>query len=137
MLWIVLTTSGPRLVAELIDSDVIWALLALQGIFLVWRLLAVGSSLYDPALPRPGRRDVLPIALILLIVIVPQAYGGYATEAVRETADEVFEDPAPAAVVPSFSPEPDPENLDDPAAAAERDRRSPRHPRRPARPCPG
>ena len=114
VLWIVLTTSGPRLVAELIDSDVIWALLALQGIFLVWRLLAVGSSLYDPALPRPGRRDVLPIALILLIVIVPQAYGGYATETVRETADEVFEDPAPAAVVPSFSPEPDPENLDTP-----------------------
>jgi LCP family protein required for cell wall assembly len=114
VLWIVLTTSGPRLVAELIDSDVIWALLALQGIFLVWRLLAVGSSLYDPALPRPGRRDMLPIALILLIVIAPQAYGGYATEAIRETADEVFEDPAPAAVVPSFSPEPDPENLSTP-----------------------
>jgi LCP family protein required for cell wall assembly len=114
VLWIALTTSGPRLVAELIDSDVIWALLALQGIFLVWRLLAVGSSLYDPALPRPGRRDVLPIAVLLLIVIVPQAYGGYATEAVRETADEVFEDPAPAAAVPSFSPEPDPENLSTP-----------------------
>jgi polyisoprenyl-teichoic acid--peptidoglycan teichoic acid transferase len=114
VLWIVVTTSGPRLVAELIDSDVIWALLALQGIFLLWRLLAVGSSLYDPALPRPGRRDVLPIALILLIVIVPQAYGGYATEAIRETADEVFVDADPVVPLPSFTPEPDPENLSTP-----------------------
>ena len=92
----------------------------LQGIFLVWRLLAVGSSLYDPALPRPGRRDVLPIALILLIVIVPQAYGGYATEAVRETADEVFEDAAPVAVVPVVQPRTGSREPVDPAAAPER-----------------
>jgi len=113
-LWIAATTSSPRLVAELVDSDVIWALLAIQGVLLIWRLLAVGSSLYDPALPRPSRRDVLPIVLILLVVIAPQAYGGYATEAVRETADEVFVEPDPVVALPSFTPEPDPDNLDTP-----------------------
>ena len=111
-LWIVLTTSAPRLVAELLASEVIWGLLALQGLFLVWRLLAVGSSLTDPALPRPGRRDLLPTALILLLVIVPQAYAGYATNEARETADEIFVEPAPVAAGPSFTPEPDPSYLE-------------------------
>jgi LCP family protein required for cell wall assembly len=105
--WIVATTHVPRLIAELVASEVIWGLLALQALFLLWRLLAVGSSLFDPALPRPGRRDVLPIVLILLVVIVPQAYAGYATDAAREAADEIFVEPAPVAVRPSFTPEPD------------------------------
>ena len=69
-----LTTSGPRLAATLISSEVIWGLLAAQGLFLVWRLLAVGSSLLDPALPRPGRRDALPIAILLVVMMVPQVY---------------------------------------------------------------
>ncbi len=111
-LWIVLTTSGPRLIGELLASEVIWALLAVQGLFLLWRLLAVGSSLTDPALPRPGRRDLLPSALIVLLVIVPQAYAGYATNVARESADEIFVEPAPVAAGPSFTPEPDPSNLE-------------------------
>ena len=37
-------------------SDVIWGLLAFQGFLLVWRLLAVGSSLTAPGLPRLRRR---------------------------------------------------------------------------------
>ena len=49
------------------DPEVIWGLLALQGLFLAWRLLAVGSSLLEPALPRPGRRDLAPIALLLAL----------------------------------------------------------------------
>ena len=109
--WIVLTTSAPRLIAELVASEVIWGLLIVQGLFLAWRLLAVGSSLFDPALPRPGRRDVVPIVLILLLVIVPQAYAGYATEIARESADEIFLEPAPVAAGPSFTPEPDPNFL--------------------------
>src|SRR4029079_220308 len=88
--WIVLTTSAPRLVAELLASEVIWGLLAIQGLFLVWRLVAVGSSIWNPALPRPGKRDVLPVALVLLLVLVPQAFGGYATEVARETTDEIL-----------------------------------------------
>ena len=110
--WIVLTTSMPRLVGELLASEVIWGLIAIQVLFLIWRLLAVGSSLWNPALPRPGRRDVIPVALILLLVIVPQAYAGYATNTARVTADEVFVDPPAEVVGPSQAPEPDPENLD-------------------------
>ena len=113
-IWIVLTTSAPRLVAELVGSEVIWGLLAIQVVFLLWRLVAVGSSIWNPTLPRPGRRDVIPVALVLLLVIVPQAYGGYATEIARESIDEVFVEPPPVAVGPSEAPEPDPSFLDEP-----------------------
>lgn len=109
--WIGLTTSGPRLAASLLSSEVIWGLIAAQGLFLVWRLLAVGSSLFDPALPRPGRRDAIPIAILLVVMIAPQAYAGYATEVAREAADEIFVEPSPVAVLPSAEPEPDPSNL--------------------------
>ena len=109
---IFLTTSGPRLVAELLASEVIWSLLAAQVLFLVWRVLAVGSSLWNPSLPRPTGRDVLPILLLLSFVLVPQAYAGYATEVARESIDEVFVRPTPLAVVPSFTPGPDPSFLE-------------------------
>ena len=117
-IWIGLTTSGPRLAGELISSDVIWGLLAAQGLFLVWRLAAVGSSLFDPALPRPGVRDALPIAILLVVMIAPQAYAGYATEVGREAADQIFVDPSPVAILPSAVPEPDPSNLDSAAPSA-------------------
>ena len=42
------------------------------------------------------------------MIIVPQAYAGYATEVARETADEVFVEPSPSAILPSQEPEPDP-----------------------------
>ena len=107
--WIVATTSGPRLAASLLSAEVIWGLLAAQGLLLVSRLVAVGSSLFDPAIPRPGRRDLLPIALLLAFVIAPQAFAGYATEVAREAADAIFVEPAVAAEpVPSVEPAPDP-----------------------------
>ncbi len=111
-IWIFLTTSAPRLVAELLATEVIWGLITLQVLFLVWRLLAVGSSIWNPALPRPGRRDIIPVAVVLLLVIAPQAYAGYATNTARETADEIFVDPPPVAVAPSDTPVPDPSFLD-------------------------
>ena len=113
---IVATTSGPRLAATLFDPAVIWALLAIQAALLVWRLLAVGSSVWDPRLPRPGRREALPIAAIFLVaVIVPQAFAGYATEVARETADEIFTEPSPTALAgPLGTPEPDPSFLSTP-----------------------
>ena len=49
-------------------------------------------------------------------------YAGYATEVARETADEVFVEPTPVAAGPSFSPEPDPSNLE---PALRPDRREP------------
>ncbi len=109
--YLALTTSGPRLVATLLESEVIWGLLAFQGVLLVWRLIAVASSLFAPGLPRMGKGDVLPIVLLLLVIIVPQAYAGYATEVARETADEVFVEPSATAILPSQQPEADPANL--------------------------
>ena len=110
--YIALTTSGPRLVATLLESEVIWGLLAFQGVLLVWRLLAVASSLFAPGLPRMGEgRRPADRRCSLLVIIVPQAYAGYATEVARETADEVFVEPSPSAILPSQEPEPDPSNL--------------------------
>ena len=45
---------GPDSPPTLISSEVIWGLLAAQGLFLVWRLLAVGSSLLDPTPAAAG-----------------------------------------------------------------------------------
>ena len=108
--WVLATTSGPRLAATLLSAEVIWGLLAAQALLLASRLIAVGSSLLDPALPRPDRRDLLPIALLLAFVIAPQAYAGYATEIAREAADRIFVEPVVVAA-PSSSPAPDPSFL--------------------------
>ena len=110
---VLLTTSLPRLAVSLLDPGVLWGLIALQALLLAWRLLAVGSSLWDPRLPRPGRRETLPIAALLLIVVVaPQAYAGYATEVARETADQIFVEPSPPIIAgPLESAEPDPSFL--------------------------
>lgn len=110
-LLIVATTSPARLAASLLSAEVIWGLLAAQALLLASRLIAVGSSLFDPALPRPGRRDLLPTAVLLAFVIAPQAFAGYATEVARETADTIFVEPAQAAQQPSAEPEPDPSFL--------------------------
>jgi LCP family protein required for cell wall assembly len=115
---IALTTSTPRLIASLLASEVLWGLIATQVLLLVWRVIAVGSSLMDPNLPRPGRRDILPIAILLVFVLAPQAYAGYATEVAREAADEIFVEPSPVAVLPSFTPEPDPSFLSTPEPSA-------------------
>ena len=110
---IVASTSIPRLAATLFNPAVLWALLALQPLFLVWRLLAVAASLWDPSLPRPGRVEAIPIVAILaLAVVAPQAYAGYATEVARETADEIFAEPSSTALAgPLPSAEPDPSFL--------------------------
>src|SRR4029450_377879 len=98
-LLVLTTTSGPRLAATLLEPDVLWALLGLQAVILIWRLLAVGTSIWWRRLPRPTRRDALPVAAILLLAVVaPQAYAGYATEVARETLDEIFVETAPPPV---------------------------------------
>ncbi len=112
-IFIAVTTSPARLAASLVESEVLWTLLAFEGLLLVWRLLAVSSSLTAPGLPRLGRRDAIPVAILLLVIIAPQVYAGYGTEVARETADAIFVDePAPVAAGPSVAPEPDPSFLE-------------------------
>jgi LCP family protein required for cell wall assembly len=113
-LLIVATTSAPRLAASLLSAEVIWGLLAAQGLILASRLIAVGSSLFDPTLSRPGRGDLVPIALLLAFVIAPQAWAGYATEVAREAADRIFVEPEEVAAQASVEPEPDPSFLSTP-----------------------
>ena len=109
---VVLTTSTYRLAAEMAADEVLVALLLFQGLFLVWRLAAVGSSLFNPRLPRPGVRDSLPIALLVVLIVAPQVYAGAITQAARDAANEIFvEEPAPVAAAPSFTAEPDPSFL--------------------------
>ncbi|HEU5205836.1 MAG TPA: LCP family protein [Candidatus Limnocylindrales bacterium] len=109
---VVLTTSTYRLAAEMAADEVLVALLLFQGLFLVWRLAAVGSSLFNPRLPRPGVRDSLPIALLVVLIVAPQVYAGVVTQAARDAANEIFvEEPPPLAAAPSFTAEPDPSFL--------------------------
>jgi LCP family protein required for cell wall assembly len=109
---VVLSTSAYRLAAEMAADEVLAALLLFQGLFLAWRLAAVGSSLFNPRLPRPGVRDSLPIALLVVLIVAPQVYAGAVTQAARDAANEIFvEEPAPLAAGPSFAPEPDPSFL--------------------------
>ncbi len=111
---IVATVSRPRLLATMLDDGVLAGLLVVQALLLAWRVAAVGTSLTAAGLTRPARRDVLPIVVLLVVVIVPQAFAGYATQVARQTADAIFVEPAPVAAVPSFTPEPDPSYLSTP-----------------------
>jgi LCP family protein required for cell wall assembly len=109
---VLVTTSGPRLAATVLEPGVLWGLLGLQAAILIWRLLAVGTSIWAPHLSRPTRRDALPIAAILLVaVIAPQAYAGYTTEVAREALDEIFVEPSLPPVAYG-TPEPDPSFLE-------------------------
>ena len=88
---VALVVMGPtRLATSFIEPEVIWALLGLQALFVVWRLLAMGASVLDPAYPKPRARDIVPIGLLILFIVVPQGFVLAVTDQARQTADEVF-----------------------------------------------
>jgi LCP family protein required for cell wall assembly len=103
---LVAATTADELLGLLLDDRVLVFLLVLQGALLVWRLLALGSSLADPRLPRLRVRDAIPAIALVVLVAAPQVYAGYVTQAARESADVVFvQGPAAAgAWRPSVSP---------------------------------
>ncbi len=119
---LMVATNADQLLGIVLDDRVLAGLLVLQGALLVWRLLALGSSLTDPRLPRLRPRDALPVAILVLLVAAPQVYAGYVTQTARESADVVFvEGPAtagawrpsptatpttPASLAPGESPSP-------------------------------
>ena len=84
------TTPTIRLLALGLDPALLATFFGLQALILIWRLIAVASSLFDPRLPRMGRRDALPIAALAVLLIVPQALAGYATNVAREVSDEII-----------------------------------------------
>jgi polyisoprenyl-teichoic acid--peptidoglycan teichoic acid transferase len=85
------TVGGPaRFLAALVNPAVLLALLVVQAILLAWRLLAFASSLTDPRWPRPRALDGLVVAVLVVVMIVPQAWAAYITNVARETAETVF-----------------------------------------------
>ncbi|MDQ3128098.1 MAG: hypothetical protein M3Q66_06520, partial [Chloroflexota bacterium] len=79
-----------RLLGIALDPATVAVLSGLQALLLVWRAAAIGSSLLDGRYPRIGRRDALPVALLALVLIVPQSLAAYATETAREAADQII-----------------------------------------------
>src|SRR6266508_6606817 len=117
-----------RSAAYLADPDVLGALLVVQAGILAWRLTAVALVLADGRFPRLGRRDALPVMLLVAIVILPQAGLGYLTAVAQTAAAQVFqpstadagapfptfgdESPSPgASLEPSASPTVGPQRL--------------------------
>ncbi|HEY3073486.1 MAG TPA: LCP family protein [Candidatus Limnocylindrales bacterium] len=102
---VVLTEPRTKLLAYFADPDVIAALLVAQIAFLGWRLLAVATVVVSRAFPRMRARDALPVALLLIFVIVPQAALGAYTSLVRQEEARIFS-PSVTAPFPIFE-EPD------------------------------
>ena len=117
-LLIVATTSTGRLAAEAVN--VFWLLLGVQGVVLVWRVLAAGASLLAPNLPRLRALDALPIAILLVLFAGPQVVLGYITNAARTASDAIFVGNVepPGGWTPSGSVAPDPSDFG-PAAASD------------------
>jgi len=87
---LVAATTADELLGFLLDDRVLALLLVVQATLLGWRLLALGSSLADPRLPRLRIRDSLPVLVLVVLVAAPQLYAGYATQVARESANVVF-----------------------------------------------
>ena len=112
-------SAGPvRLGSLALDDTVLLGLIAFQAAILLWRLAAIGSSLLNPRLPRVRGRDAIPVAILALVVIGPQAYLGYATNVAREEVGVVFapSDAGSGAWKPGV-PTPGPGSAADPSAS--------------------
>ena len=102
----VLVLLEPRtgLVALLVDPAVVGWLLVVQVIVLGWRLAAVASVMLDRSFGRLRAMDRGAIALVLALVILPQAAIGYATNVAREASARAFA-PSIDEAFPSASPD--------------------------------
>jgi LCP family protein required for cell wall assembly len=96
------TTNRLSLAASLIDPQVVGAILLIEGLFLVWRVIAVISSMFDGSFPRFRLVDGAGLLLVLALVVLPQAGLGMVTYAVQGTETAVFDPEA----FPSAEPDP-------------------------------
>ena len=107
-----LTQPRTDLLALLVDPTVIGFLLVLQVVLLGWRLAAVTSVMGDRSFGRAGAVDRIAFALVLALVVLPQAAIGYATDVAREASarafapsiDEAFPSASPGAAIASPGP---------------------------------
>jgi polyisoprenyl-teichoic acid--peptidoglycan teichoic acid transferase len=108
MLALLLPSTDPVVLASrLVDPDVLALLIVVQVGILGWRLLAVGSSVRSVDIRTPRALDRGLIAILLAIVVLPQAVLAYATAVAREEALAIFA-PAegPSVWVPPTTPAP-------------------------------
>jgi LCP family protein required for cell wall assembly len=101
-------TTTDQLVGALLDDRVLVLVLALEAALLGWRLVALGSSLTDRRLPRLRMRDTLPVIALVILVAAPQAYAGVVSQAVRESANDVFVEDAASSGAWQPAPTPTP-----------------------------
>lgn len=89
------TQTPTRIAAWAVAPAVLGALLTLNAIVLVWRLLAVGQAFLDTRRPGPtGRVGLIGILVIALLVVAPHlAVWRYGT-AFGDAFARIFDDPA-------------------------------------------
>ncbi|HET7676878.1 MAG TPA: LCP family protein [Candidatus Limnocylindrales bacterium] len=78
------------LLLTLVDPTVLLLLLLLQGLVLLWRLAALAATLGEPRLPPLRGGERLGAAFLVLLLVLPQLWLGYATALLRGTAEDVF-----------------------------------------------
>ena len=104
------TQTPTRLAAWAVAPAVLGALLTLNGLVLVWRLLAVGQAFLDTRRHGPtGRLGVIGIAVIALLVVIPHvAVYRYGT-AFGDAFARIFQTPSLAAQGEDSAPGPGPD----------------------------
>ena len=85
-----LSQSRAGLIALLVDPTVIGFLLVLQVVLLGWRLAAVGSVMGDRSFGRLRGTDRVAVAVVLALVVLPQAAVGYVTDVARQASARAF-----------------------------------------------
>ena len=89
---LVWTQSPARLTAWVVAPAILGALLTLNGLVLVWRLIAISQAFLDTRWAGPtGRLGVGGLVVIALVVIVPHALVHWYGTALGDTFGRVFE----------------------------------------------
>jgi polyisoprenyl-teichoic acid--peptidoglycan teichoic acid transferase len=83
--------SPVRLAAWAINPTVLQALLVLNVIVLVWRLIAVGQAFFDGRYPAvPGRLGFIGLVIVSIVVLAPHAYAWQVGSAANAAFARVF-----------------------------------------------
>ena len=85
-------TSVTRLAAWAINPTILQALLLLNALVLVWRLIAVGQAFFDNRYPAvPGRLGFVGLVLVSLVVLAPHAYAWQVGSAAGAAFARIFD----------------------------------------------
>ena len=101
-IWLLVQLTSPsRVAASLIVPSALSGLLVLNGLVLLWRLASVGQAFLDARYPaRPGGRTWIGLALIMMFVAAPHAYGAWIGSGLQSFG-RVFQAPVGAPMTPT------------------------------------